>query len=172
VWTVAAPTIGSLGGSKTDGYSRNGASVRHPSPVESDQLLERGTFVGVRVEEAVDQDVGCVRERVGATEVIGGIRAERRSGSSPSMRSSDRYRMPPPPITMAPNVCDRTMTKPMPGWPARPPSRPGMAGEIVSMSARPSMSVKVITAEVARREHDDVGVGEGVVPGGGANSSA
>ena len=45
--------------------------------VEPDQLLEGGALVGVRVVEAVDEDVGGVDERARAAEVVGAVRAER-----------------------------------------------------------------------------------------------
>ena len=44
--------------------------------VEADQFLERRPFVRVRVEEAVDEDVGSVDERTRAPEVIGTVRTE------------------------------------------------------------------------------------------------
>ena len=73
----------------------NGRVCDPPMPaVERDQLLERAALLGDRVVEAVDHDVGDVREAVGAEQVPRAFGEKPRSGSSPVTRPSESRRAP------------------------------------------------------------------------------
>ena len=75
--TVARRRSARRGARSPPGNSRNGRVWLPPMPaVEPDQFLERRTLVRVGIVEAVDEDVGGVRERVRASKVVGGVRSE------------------------------------------------------------------------------------------------
>ncbi len=130
---ASTPTIGLLGCVPLGGHDGEWMRLRSAQPaVGAHELLERGNLVGDRVVHAVDEDVGAVRKAVVAAQVFGRGRVEVGERVLALDGVVARRRCPAPPITIAPCACERTITKPMPGWAVRVSSSRGWRSAICS----------------------------------------
>ena len=139
------------------GHDRERSRLRSAeTAVGAHELLERRHLVGVGVVHAVDEDVRTVGEAIVTAQVLGRRRVE--DGERVLALDDVVLQAPAPaaPITTAPCVCERTITKPIPGWVASVSSSRGWVCAICS-SRQPLVAERQIDQpQAAGREHDRV----------------